>query len=369
VVHRDVKPDNILVNAFTGHALLTDFGIAHQRLTRIPYGSLGGATAAPGPIVGTAAFMSPEQASGGVVDGRSDIYSLGVVAYYALSGRLPLEAATDEALLALHINAQPRPLGDIAPSVPPRLAQVIDRCLAKQPWERFPDAAALVSAVTEAVGIPPAPLAVRAFLVRSTHLEAPALIHVAITGLGLLPAMVAAWVSPTHAMVRAMATLAFSIALLTPVIVTVARVRRLLAAGHRREELVTALGVRQARRREELAFVYGAGPTSFERSMAWVGRLALLMTAIAVSCTVGPLPVSEALVPYLWQISIGAGLTALLASMVSRARTEQRTDLIGERTLRFWRGPLGKAVFRIAALRLPTMVPRVTALDHLETPA
>src|SRR5437764_12492972 len=79
IVHRDVKPDNILLEAHTGRALVTDFGIAHG-------GGDSGVTA-PGKIMGTAHFMSPEQAAGESIDGRSDIYALGVVGYLAVSGR------------------------------------------------------------------------------------------------------------------------------------------------------------------------------------------------------------------------------------------------------------------------------------------
>ena len=370
IVHRDVKPDNILLDAFTGRALLSDFGIAHQSLARIPGGMLGRPAAPRGHVVGTAAFMSPEQARGDVVDARSDIYSLGVVAYYALSGRLPFDAVTDDALLALHVAAPPPPLSARAPFVPPRLARIVDRCLSKAPWERFPDAAALVKAVAEAVGSLPTPLAVRAFLVRSTHLEAPALIHAAITGVILLPAMVAAWASPTDPVLRAMATGALIAALVLPVVVTIARVRRLLGAGHRREELVAALAARQARRREELAFVYGAGPTSFERSLAWLARCALLVLGVTVAGAFGLFPVPDLLAPYLPSVCLGAALIALLASIVSRARTEQRTDPAGERSLRFWRGALGRAVFRIAKSRPRAMaVAPVSILDRLETPA
>src|SRR5207237_2234381 len=81
VVHRDIKPDNILIERGTGRPLVADFGIAH-----VATGS--GATAA-GTILGTPDYMSPEQASGEPVDGRSDIYSLGVVGFHALSGTLP----------------------------------------------------------------------------------------------------------------------------------------------------------------------------------------------------------------------------------------------------------------------------------------
>src|SRR5438552_1017259 len=367
VVHRDVKPQNILLDAFTGGALLSDFGIAHQGPAA--RGLLGRPAAPGGPVVGTAAFMSPEQARGDVVDPRSDIYSLGVVAHYALAGRLPFNASTDEALLALHRTAPPPPVVTVAPQVPPRLALIVDRCLAKEPWARFPDAAALVRAVSDAVGAPAVPLAVRAFLVRSTHLEAPALIHAAITGVGLLPATVAAWFSPTAGGVRAIATGALVLALALPVVVAVVRVRGLLAAGQRREDLVAALTARQARRREELAFVYGEGPTSFERIISWLARVALLVAVGLVAAAVGVLPVPVFLVPLLPAGAGGAAATALLASIVARARTEQRTDPVGERSLRFWRGRLGRVLFRFAAPRRTGDSPIVTVLDRLETPA
>ena len=368
VVHRDVKPDNILLDAATGRALLSDFGIAHQS-PGPPPGLLRRPAAPGGRVVGTPAFMSPEQASGDAVDARSDIYSLGVVAYYALSGRLPFYAARDEALLALHVAEPPAPLGDVAPFVPRSFARIVDRCLSKEPWARFPDAAALVQAVAQAVGAPPAPLAVRAFLVRSTHLEAPALIHAAVTGVALLPATVAAWSFPTAGAVRAIATGALIAALALPAVVQIARVRRLLAAGHRREDLVAALAARQARRREELAFVYGEGPSSFERIVTWLARVALLVAIVAVTGVLEMFDVPVLLVPLLPSMAAGAAGTALLAGVVARARTEQRTDPLGERSLRFWRGRFGRVLFRIAGVRLTPARPVVTVLSRSETPA
>src|SRR5213592_132734 len=170
VVHRDVKPDNILLDAATGRALVSDFGIAR----------VGGGTGSTGPweVVGTADYMSPEQAGGLGVDARSDIYSLGVVGYYALSGRLPFEAPDCYAMLARHITEPAPPLASVAPGVPRRLAQVIDRCLLKEPEARFSSGVHLADAVRFAISVPVGPpLAVRAFLVESRHLSVPTLLY------------------------------------------------------------------------------------------------------------------------------------------------------------------------------------------------
>src|SRR5215203_6814707 len=130
IVHRDVKPDNILLEAGTGRALVTDFGIAH-----------GGAHAElatdPGKIMGTAHFMSPEQAAGEPIDGRSDIYALGVVGYLAVSGRLPFEATNLPALLVRQATEAPPSVMRAAPGLPPALGAAIDRCLALEAGERF----------------------------------------------------------------------------------------------------------------------------------------------------------------------------------------------------------------------------------------
>ena len=369
MVHRDVKPDNILIDGATGRALLSDFGIAHASPPSRSPGLLGRPAAPRGLVVGTAPFMSPEQASGDLVDARSDIYSLGVVAYYALSGRLPFQANTDEGFLAQHITDAPPKIATVVPLVPPRLAQIVDRCLAKEPWARYPDAAALVRAIAEAVAPPAAPLAIRAFLVRSTHLEAPALIHAFVTGVGLLPVTVAAWLSPASAAVRAVATVVLGVALMLPVVVAVVRVRRLLADGHGRDELVAALAARQARRREELAFVYGNGPTSFERWIGWLARMALLAVVAGVAATLELIEVPALIVPFVPSIVTAGAATAVLAAILARARTEKRTDLVGERSLRFWRGPLGRALFRFAQPRREPVRSVVTVLDRLETPA
>jgi serine/threonine-protein kinase len=139
IVHRDIKPDNILIEAGTGRAMVTDFGIAHG----------GGETglADLGKIMGTAHFMSPEQGANKTVDGRSDIYSLGVVGYLAISGKLPFEEQSVAALIARQSIDTPPSVASVAPGVPSRLAAAVDRCLERDPQNRFPDGEALAAAL------------------------------------------------------------------------------------------------------------------------------------------------------------------------------------------------------------------------------
>jgi serine/threonine-protein kinase len=153
VVHRDIKPDNILLDKGSGRAMVTDFGIA-----RVADQSGG---TSQGELIGTAHYMSPEQASGEAVDGRSDLYSLGVTAYYALIGRLPFDAPNLPAVILKHVTEAPPKVGQMRDGVPPRLAEAVDRCLAKQPADRFPtgeELAEAVGAAQVAVREVPAPL-------------------------------------------------------------------------------------------------------------------------------------------------------------------------------------------------------------------
>jgi serine/threonine-protein kinase len=139
VIHRDIKPENILLERETGRSMVTDFGIA--RTASLP--TLG----APGEVVGTPLFMSPEQALGAPVDGRSDLYALGATMFFALSGRTPFQADTIEAALASQLTVGAPPIAPIRPDVTSALAEAVDRCLAKDPEARFPSAAALAEAL------------------------------------------------------------------------------------------------------------------------------------------------------------------------------------------------------------------------------
>ncbi|HEV2181802.1 MAG TPA: serine/threonine-protein kinase, partial [Gemmatimonadaceae bacterium] len=143
IVHRDVKPDNILIERATGRALLVDFGISKVANSTVT--SLG-------ETLGTPQFMSPEQAAGESADARSDLYSLGLVGYFALIGRAPFDAPSVQAVLAMQVTQPAPPVAVARPGTPPGLASAIDRCLAKSPNERWPSADALVGTLQRAGG-------------------------------------------------------------------------------------------------------------------------------------------------------------------------------------------------------------------------
>ncbi len=142
VVHRDIKPDNILLDADGGRAMVTDFGIARAI-------EAGSRLTVTGIAVGTPAYMSPEQAMGErEVDGRSDIYSLGIVAYQMLTGRLPFTGSNPMALLLKHVNERPKPIADLRPDAPKAMRDAIERCLMKDREDRWETAGALRDALS-----------------------------------------------------------------------------------------------------------------------------------------------------------------------------------------------------------------------------
>lgn len=142
IIHRDIKPDNVILEGTLGSALLMDFGIAK---------SIEDYTATvSGMMVGTPTYMSPEQASGDeMIDNRSDIYSLGVLAYHMLTGRPPFTGRTAHQVIAAHVAERPQPIRRANPSVPKSLADAIEKCLEKRPEDRFQSASELSDALQQ----------------------------------------------------------------------------------------------------------------------------------------------------------------------------------------------------------------------------
>src|SRR5581483_8159590 len=145
-IHCDVKPANILIDD-EGHVMLSDFGIAHlsKEDNGVPIPKN------PDALMGTPDYISPEQAMGRPIDGRTDIYSLGVTAFYLLARQLPFKADTSIALALMHVHDPPPSLVSMRSDISPALDQVIHTALAKAPELRFQTATAFSTAFTEAV--------------------------------------------------------------------------------------------------------------------------------------------------------------------------------------------------------------------------
>ncbi len=249
VVHRDVKPDNILLEHGSGRALVADFGIAAAEESNA------------GEISGTPEFMSPEQALGKPVDARSDLYAFGVTAYYAISGKLPFHGRTATEVLAKQVNALATPLATAAGALPRKLAQTVERCMAKRPSHRPKSA----EAVAEEFGAAleqrrELPVALRAFVKRSARLDGPGvLVYPLVLGGGAT-----LLASVLHSSAAALGAF-FGGMTVVPLGVLVNRARRLLKLGFGHADLEPAFKAEIERGREERALDAGVGPSLGER--------------------------------------------------------------------------------------------------------
>ncbi len=149
VIHRDLKPSNVIVGSF-GETIVVDWGLARDHKRDVPepseelltaFGS--GVSTVSGKVVGTPAYMSPEQARGDVVDERADVYALGAVLYEVLAGTPPYADTTPQAVLDRVIAGPPRPLSMVVPSVPGELCTIVRKAMARDPAARYPNALAL----------------------------------------------------------------------------------------------------------------------------------------------------------------------------------------------------------------------------------
>ena len=327
IVHRDVKPDNILLEAGTGRSLVTDFGIAHG-------GDGTVAVTSPGTIMGTAHFMSPEQAADDSLDGRSDLYSLGVVGYLAVSGRLPFDSSSSlPALLLRQATEQAPSVMRAAPGLPPALGEAIDRCLERDPEARFSDGEALAEALAPPPEIRPAlPPTLRAWLGARNPLLVPYLAWSG--GFSFLTLMnLAVWLAgqrpdgPADIVLLAGIT---SLPLLPIVGFHLNQAYRQFRAGHTLADLRTALEVARREREEEAALTRDDAEPRAHRLL----RLATIGSATWLAVTIGLLvqgTIHENRIGFLWLLV--PTLSTMLLGAVSNALNVQ---FIPDRIRRWW---------------------------------
>ncbi len=352
LVHRDVKPDNILLESASGRALVADFGIA----------AASGSTTSDG-VSGTPEFMSPEQVLGGEIDARSDLYGLGATAFFAFSGRLPFEGRTATEILARQVTEAAPALASVGIVVPRKLAHLVDRCLAKDPAQRPQSADALA----EQLGVAleqrrelPAPL--RAFVKRNGRINGGMqLIYM----VSLVPVSIVA--SATIGEVGGIATFVAGAAA-GALAFGVGAARRLTSLGFAQGDLGPAFAAEAENSREERAAEYARGANILERLSGSAARILGTFSAIAVPVTLialastGGDPDVRAALP----IVLGMATSAALLGISHLALRQLRRDVDTEFWSSIWIGDPGKFFFSIAK-RMRSGEPVATAMTHRAT--
>jgi eukaryotic-like serine/threonine-protein kinase len=338
VVHRDVKPANILLEAATGRAMVTDFGIARM------VDSTDGQTMV-GELVGTPEYMSPEQASGERVDGRSDLYSLGLVGYFALTGTVPFTGST-QAVLAQQITKDAPPVSSMARGIPRQLAEAVDRCLLKDSSRRFTSGAELANALEPTAisrGDIPAPLRVFIERRRNAGLVALPMAAAMFGGAVLLP-------GDNRPPIVLMSSLLIVLGVIAPVSVLYQRLRNLARIGYGPSDIAGALRRDFERRREEFLYDYGLTQSRRERVMRVASYVLIGLGVMAAVRLSTPSWVMRG-VPQVIAPAFALGAWGVVLNRITE-RWKRLRENKEPRLAKFWDGPLGQFFGRIAAWKL-----------------
>jgi serine/threonine-protein kinase len=356
VIHRDVKPDNILLDQESGRAMVTDFGIAVV--------AEDAETESATQVVGTAEFMSPEQATGRAVDARSDLYSLACVGFYALSGRFLFTGATAAEVLIAHVNEPAPSVLSAAPHVPPAVASALDRCIRKDPEQRFAGGEALADAL-QPQGDTGRELAVplRVFIKDTRDWETTVSVSLAVFFVAFPSVLVAMAVDDVPGVLLVAAAVLVA-SLGVPFLSLVRQTRRLLKSGFTQADATVAFLKDIDRKEEEFRFKVGERVTMTDRALRAIKLggfgIGAAILAPAIFGTTG-----DALA----MIGIATFDIGIFAALIQEVRARARGDVMGERYLRFWKSKAGKKLFDIAGMNLKRVAPSIAAGAHRPTEA
>ena len=365
VVHRDIKPDNIMIERATGRAVVMDFGIA-RAIT--PMSNKPGLTRV-GEVVGTPEYMSPEQAAGESVDGRADLYSLGLVAWFALSGRTAVTGDSTQRILVKQLTEPIPPLNSIRADLPSSLCDVVDRCCAKEADDRFPNAEAVVEALDATqLMTPDVPVAIRLLAPELGSVGVRTVVAITLLAYGSYRIVV-----HNAGNVISLGVIAAAAAWVGAITV-VQEIRRLRRAGYSASELQRLLSIIQAERDEVRTRRAGDATLVKRRKrrvylasavLLWQGTMFALLVRRVIADGDATLRGDGDLVTF-----FGGLLAIALASMILLSSPFRRT--LSERLFGWlWLGRLGGGVLSIVGGTKATPATRAStmAARQLSTPA
>jgi eukaryotic-like serine/threonine-protein kinase len=361
LVHRDVTAENILLERGSERALVTDFGIAGAMQTNT--------LSWDGRVMGNAHYVSPEQAVGEPLDARSDLYSLGIAGYYALTGRLPFDGETSADVVNQQLTATAPSITSIAPSVPPRLAAAVERCLHKEPIRRYRNAESFAEAIDlafEHAKEIPAPLRV---WLNQGEKELPA--RLAFVGIGGMTGIGLAFAATSPMQGDALRFALWFLAPFVPMVTTsfvpsYFRLRRVLADGYHVDDLHAAMREHQLARSEELEYERRQSSPLFKRIMRVMFGASLGGTGIAAALAIQlqqfygmGLQRVEAMIYWSLEVQVYqvllVSLSALVTSSVALGGEYVRlhlADRLTTRAIAFWKGKWGARLAKLASAGL-----------------
>jgi eukaryotic-like serine/threonine-protein kinase len=351
IVHRDVKPDNILIERTTGRVLVADFGIA---------AALGNASADG--VTGTPEIMSPEQVLGKPLDARTDIYALGATAFFAFSGRYPFEAATTTELLAKHVTVPAPPLAAIG--VSRKVASLVDQCLRKAPDERPADASQVAGRLTLVLEQRrEIPVVLRSFIKRAARLN----------GTGMLAGAVALLPISIFASMRFGALAGFGafagLAVATPLSYMTVVARRLVRQGFAHGDLDPAFKAEIEQTEEELGLDkpdVKVNPV-LEELIKSLTTVSVVVAGGSFGLALFSFPkTGSSLGTWLLPTMVVSTLTSLLFGFLWGSYAQQKRDVDTRFWAKLWRGPMGRAAFALAG-KFAGPGARTTAMTHRAT--